>query len=453
MKISFHGACREVTGSCILIEAPQQRFLVDCGVFQGEHFVSGRNFQDFKFNPETIDFVLLTHAHMDHCGRLPKLFKDGFRGKVYCTEATRDLTQLMLLDSARIILREAQENGHEPLYVEEDVTGIIDNFVPLPYDEMVPIEGLRVRLRDAGHILGSCIFEVWVKEGESEKKLAFTGDLGNSPSPIVRDFEFLDGADYVCIESTYAGRYHESKKEGRQMIRDAMIESVGRNGALMIPIFALEKVQQILFELNYLVENKQVPYVPIFLDSPLAIDALAIYKQHEELYNVKSKLLLKTDRDIFDFPGLQLTKSSAESRKINLVKPPKVIMAGSGMCTGGRIPYHLKFNLGDPNSHLLIISYQVPGSLGRTLLDGAKSVMIENSLVKVQAKVTAIGSYSSHADHLRLMQWLKSMVKPYPKKVFVIHGEESSNEILAKDAAKQFGLETVIPEYGHTYEI
>jgi metallo-beta-lactamase family protein len=453
MKISFHGACREVTGSCILIEAPQQRFLVDCGIFQGEHFVSGRNFEPFKFNPEEIDFVLLTHAHMDHCGRLPKLFADGFRGKVYCTAATKDLTELMLLDSANIISREAAQFDHEPLYKESDVTGIISNFVTLPYDETTPIEGLRVRLRDAGHILGSTIFEVWVKDGDKEKKMVFTGDLGNSPSPIIRDFEFIDGADYVCIESTYAGRYHESKKEGRQLMRNAVVETVAHGGTLMIPIFALEKVQEILFELNYLVENKLVPFVPVFLDSPLAISALAVYKEYQELYNVKSRLLLKTDRDIFGFRGLELTKTSAESKKINLVRPPKIILAGSGMCTGGRIPYHLEHNLNDPNSQLLFVSYLVPGSLGRKLLDGEKSVIIENYAVHVRAKISAIGCYSSHADQLRLMQWLKTIVKPYPKKVFVIHGELESNEILAKDASKQLGLETMVPEYGQVYDI
>ncbi|MFA5421109.1 MAG: MBL fold metallo-hydrolase, partial [Patescibacteria group bacterium] len=255
MKISFHGACREVTGSCILIETNNSKFLLDCGMFQGESFVSNRNFDDFDFNPAEIDFVLLSHAHIDHCGRLPKLYKHGFRGKIYCTAATRDLSVLMLSDSAKIIASEALSHGSEPFYSFEDVDNVSRLFKDLPYNEEIRISGdVKIRLKNSGHILGSAFFEIWVKEGKSEKKLVFSGDLGNSPARIIRDLEFVDGADIVFIESTYAGMNHESREEGLKEIREAIIRSINNNGTLMIPIFALEKVQEILYELNHLAE-------------------------------------------------------------------------------------------------------------------------------------------------------------------------------------------------------
>lgn len=454
MKISFHGACREVTGSCILIENEKYSFLVDCGMFQDNRFSSNKNFEHFGFEVKDIDFVLLTHAHMDHCGRLPKLYKEGFRGNIYCTAATRDLAELMLIDSARIIRQEAAEHETEPLYTEDDVAGLSQLFKTIEYDENFEInKDIKVRLMDAGHILGSAIFEVWAKDGVIEKKLVFSGDLGNSPTPIIRDAEYIDGADVVCVESTYAGRVHESKKDGLKAIRQAITDSIGNHGVLMIPIFVLEKAQEILFELNYLIENKQVPSVPMFLDSPLAIKAIAVYKKYSQIYNNKAQSLVKGGDDLFNFPGLEYTQTREESKKINGVPAPKVILAGSGMCTGGRIPHHLKFNLGDPKSQLLIVSYQVEGSLGRKLLDGAREVEVDGALVRVRAKISALGCYSSHADHPHLMKWIKTIIKPEPKKIFVIHGEASGNQLLADDLRKKFGSESLVPEYGQKYEI
>lgn len=453
MKISFHGACREVTGSCVLIRTKKVNFLLDCGMFQGEHYALNRNFDDFDFDPKTINFVLLSHAHIDHCGRLPKLYKDGFRGKIFSTSATRDLTKLMLTDSARIIARESIDAGLTPFYSEEDVSAVMGLFQELPYSKEVTIaNGVKVKLRNSGHILGSCFFEIWIKEEKKEKKIIFSGDLGNSPARIIRDLEKADGADLVLVESTYSGVLHESRQEGLKLIRQAIIECVNKKGTLMIPIFALEKVQEILYELNHLVENKKIPYVPIFLDSPLAIKTTEIYKDYEYLYDKESMKLIVSGDDLFDFPGLKFTMTADDSKKINNLPRPKIILAGSGMCTGGRIKYHLKFNLDDKNSHVLLVAYQVKGSLGRKLLTGHKSVVIDDLNIPVKAKISVVNSYSAHADHKALIGWLKKIKSPKPKHIFVMHGEEEANNILAKEIFKKLKTNSIVPEYGQVYE-
>ncbi len=454
IKLSFHGACREVTGSCNLVEYNGKRFLVDCGIFQGERFALERNAEDFHFQPQGIEYVFLTHSHMDHCGRLPKLYKDGFRGKIYCTAATRDLADIMLQDAAHIIAQEALANGHEPLYELADVVNVMRHFETLPYDQTVTISNeLKVKLRDAGHILGSAFMEFYIDDAGQEKKLVFSGDLGNSPSPIIRDLEFATGADAVIVESTYAKSQHESKEEGVEKLRRAILETASRGGTLMIPIFVIEKTQEILFELNYLMENKKIPKVPIFLDSPLAIKAVDIYRKYEDLYNRSSQNLIKYGDDIFDFPGLKFTLTKDESKQINLVHPPKVILASSGMCVGGRIPYHLLQNLDHRLSHLLFVAYQAPGSLGRKILQGDQRVYIDNQEVEVKAQVSVINSFSSHADAPRIMDWLKHISQPKPKTVFVNHGEEDSNNVLAERIKKEIKGKPLVPEYGRIYEI
>jgi metallo-beta-lactamase family protein len=453
MKISFHGACREVTGSCILIETNNSKFLLDCGMFQGESFVSNRNFEDFDFNPAEIDFVLLSHAHIDHCGRLPKLYKDGFRGKIYCTDATRDLSMLMLSDSAKIISYEAAEHRVEPFYSFEDVNNVFKLFKDLPYNKEAIIAGdVKVKLRNSGHILGSAFFEIWVKEGQEEKKLVFSGDLGNSPARIIKDLEFADGADIVFIESTYAGVEHESKEEGQSKIREAIIRCINNKGTLMVPIFALEKTQEILYELNHLAENGKIPHVPIFLDSPLAIRATEIYDRYQYLYDKDSMELINSGDELFEFPGMEYTLTSTQSRRINSLQPPKVILAGGGMCVGGRIQHHLKFNLGDPNSELLLVAFQVKGTLGRKLMTGHKKVTIDNYDIPVKAKISRINSHSAHADHSGLISWLKKMKNPKPKNIFIVHGEEEANFKLKEDGSKKIKTNFTIPEYGQKYE-
>jgi metallo-beta-lactamase family protein len=451
IKLSFHGACREVTGSCNLVEYNETKFLVDCGIFQGEHFALQRNAEDFAFNPTEIKYVFLTHAHMDHCGRLPKLYKDGFRGKIYCTAATRDLIEIMLIDASHIIAKEAMINGHEPLYTEDDVINLMRHVDPLLYDYETTIDKLfKVNLRDAGHILGSAIMEFYLEDEGRTKKIVFSGDLGNSPSPIIRDLEFVEGADVVITESTYAGVVHETKAEGVEKIKQAILQAIKNRGTLIIPIFVIEKTQELLFELDYLEENHNVPKIPMFLDSPLAIKAVAIYKNYENLYNSNSRHMIKSGDDIFNFPGLKYAKTKDDSIAINSVNPPKVILASSGMCVGGRVPYHLKFNLDDARNQVMLVAYQAPETLGRKLWRGDKKVYIYNDPVEVKAEISMVNSFSSHADEPHILEWIEKIRNPRPKKVFVNHGEEEHSLTLA---AKISNPETqaIVPRYGEVY--
>ncbi len=443
-----------MTGSCIYIETENTKFIVDCGMFQGSRFAREENFEPWSFRPEELDFVLLTHAHVDHCGRLPKLSKDGFKGKIYCTPATRDLSEIILLDSAKVIKEEAIKHGQPALFKEQDVFDLMPQFWGLNYGEKLRLASdVEIRLRDAGHILGSSIIEAWIKDGEAEKKIVFSGDLGNPPAPLVRDTEFIDEADFVVIESTYGGRIHEPAELRSDLLRRLILETIGQGGVLMIPTFALERTQEILYELDHLSDSRQIPKVPVFIDSPLAIKALDIYKHYENLFDDEARKRLAEGDDIFRFEGLELTATSEQSKKINHIPPPKVIIAGSGMSNGGRILFHLKLYLPGVNNHLLIISYQADGSLGRELKDGAKIVTIDEEKVGVKAQVTAIGSYSSHADQPKLLHWLKMINKKTPKQVFVNHGEHESAMLLAAGIREKLDLEAIIAEKDKIWQI
>ncbi len=454
MKLSFHGAAGEVTGSCTLIDTGKTKFLVDCGLFQGSYFTHEENYEDWNFSPAEISFVVLTHAHADHCGRLPKLFADGFRGKVYCTPATRDLAELIMLDSAKLIKEEAEKKGEAPLYVENDVYGVLALFWPIDYHKKMKLASdVELNFYDAGHILGSAIAELSIRQGLKKKRIVFSGDLGNPPAPIVRDTEFIKGADFVVIESTYGGRIHEPAELREQMLKKAILESVGRGGVLMIPLFALERTQEVLYELNHLSETRQIPKVPIFLDSPLAIDAVNVYKKYFDYFDEQSRERMSSGDDLFKLPGLTLTRTVEQSKEINKVPPPKVILAGSGMINGGRMIHHLKLYIDNPKNQLLIISFQAEGTLGRALRDGAKSIGLEGEKYRVKAKVSAIGAYSSHADQPKLLHWLKKISRPRPQLVFINHGEEKSSLMLEAGVKEKLELKTQIVEKDKAYEI
>ncbi len=454
MKLSFHGAAQEVTGSCHLLEVGSTSFLVDCGLFQGSDFCEHKNTEPFDFNPAEIDFVILTHAHIDHCGRLPKLYKEGFRGRVYATEPTFDFASVMLQDSARVIEEEAREKDREPPYTVEHVQGLLNCFETVDYHEKKAVTSeISFIFYDAGHILGSAFVLIECEDAGEKKTIAFSGDLGNPPAPIVKDTELLAGADYVVVESTYGGREHEPASQRLEMLEAAIEESVARGGALLIPAFALERTQEVLYELNHLVETKKVPVVPIFVDSPLAIKATSVYKKYVEFYDKESQELIKRGDDLFNFPGLQYTKTREQSKGINRVDPPLVVLAGSGMISGGRMPYHIKHHLTRENSHLLIISYQPEGGVGRQLLDGAREVTLYDEVIKVKGTVSAIGGYSSHADHPKLMHWISSVTKPAPKKVFIVHGEKSSSAALAEGISSELGIATELAEYSTVHEL
>ena len=454
MQLSFHGACREVTGSCAFLAGENFQLLVDCGFFQGDHLAQDRNRDPFPFKPAEIDFILLTHAHLDHCGRLPKLFREGFRGKIFATPPTKDLTEIILLDTLKIITEEAELEDVPPIYELADVTGIMGLFETVKYHEIFQINpSLSCVAYDAGHILGSASFKLVVQDGGKEKTIIFSGDIGNPPAPLMNDPEFLKGADTVVIESTYGGKEHEERAEGINKLRFAIKEAASNHSTLLIPIFALEKVQEIIYELNSLVESHQVPLVSCFLDSPLASKALEIYKKYLDYFDADTKKLIKSGDDVFRFTGFSVTEDGAESSRLDSLQPPKIIMAGSGMLNGGRMPRHLKHEIHNSRSRLLFVSYQAPGTLGRKLQDGAETVRLDNQEFEVKIKASTADSFSAHAGEHELEAWLSAINKPRPKKVFVVHGEDASTQSVAHFVEKKLADQAIISEQGIVYEL
>ncbi|MDD5639772.1 MAG: MBL fold metallo-hydrolase [Candidatus Pacebacteria bacterium] len=449
MKISFHGACREVTGSCILVETEKTKFLVDCGLFQNDK--SNINSYAFPFKPSEIDFVLLTHAHIDHCGRLPKLYKEGFRGNIYCTPATMDLSEQMMIDSAKVF---PIDDNIEPIYFVSDVEDTMACFSPVAYNQDYSInKEVRIKLRDAGHILGSAIFEVWVKENGQEKKFVFSGDLGNPPAPIVNDPDFVSGADFVFVESTYGMKAHISRESGRIKLKEEIIEAIKDKGTLIIPVFALERTQEMIFELKNIFENENIENIPVFLDSPLASKITDIYKKYSNYFDEEVKNLVAKKDNLFYFDGFKIIKSKEDSLDFLKLSGSKIILAGNGMCNGGRVVNHLKKNLPIASSRVLIISFQVEGSLGRKLADGEKEVLINGNIVKVRANISTTKVFSSHTDFPKLLDWIQKIKNPLPRNVFVIHGEEDFSIEIAEKLKAELNINTVVPEYGKFYEV
>ena len=410
MKVSFLGAAGEVTGSSIFIESKEANFLVDFGMFQGLNSYE-KNVKDLNFDPKKIDFVLLTHAHLDHSGRLPKLYKEGFSGKVFSTKATRDLTEIILYDSVRIF----EKDKRIQLYKYEDVLGLMRLFDCFNYGSEINFKNIKIKLRDAGHILGSTIFEVFV-EG---KKLVFSGDLGNNNAPIVKDTDFIDSADVVFTESTYGGLIHNKREEGVDKLLSIIKKVIQNKGVLLIPSFSIERTQELLFEINNFVENKKISEISIFLDSPLAIKATKIYKEYKNIFDKESISIIDGGDDIFDFKGFKETKDVKDSFKILKASVPKIIIAGSGMCSGGRIPFYIKQYGKDKNNVILLNSYQAEGTLGRKI-ENKEDVFINEVRVPILAEVEKIDSFSSHADSIKIKKWVLNM---NPKIVFINHGE------------------------------
>ncbi len=453
MQISFHGACQEVTGSCNLIESSDFKFLVDCGSFQGEEFSSDKNAEAFLFDPASIDFVLLTHAHLDHCGRLPKLMKEGFSGKIYCTAPTKDIVTIILLDAAKIMSEKLDINP-ELLFSAEEIEILMSHFVTIDYNKDKRInEFVSIKLRDAGHILGSAFFEIKTLENGVEKKLLFSGDLGNPPAPIIRDTEFSKGADIVIMESTYGGLIHEDREVGIKAIRQAIIDTIKKKSVLIIPVFAVERSQEIIYELNDLVENNFIPKIPMFFDSPMGISALEVYKKYENFYDDETRALVNSGDDIFAFRGMKFTPTTYDSKQINMTKAPKVILAGSGMCNGGRVIHHLKFYLSDFKAQVMLLSYQAKDTLGRKLMDGEKSVVINEENIKVKATISVFGCFSSHADERALEDWFAHLQNPIPKNIFINHGETDRSEALMDGLKRITNNNIIIPEFGVKYQI
>ncbi len=385
----------------------------------------------------------MTHAHIDHIGLLPKLVKNGFRGKVYSTSATKDFAELMLIDSEHLLGNEAEREGRPPLYDTEDVENLVKIWEGVDYHQPINIPGFIVEFFDAGHILGSAIIRI---EADG-KTILFSGDLGNSPAPIIQPTEKLSFADYCLIESTYGNRLHEGLGDRQRDLESAIEDTIRDKGVLMIPAFALERTQDLLFHLNELFEKGRVPKVPVFIDSPLAIKLTAIYKKYERHFNKEVLKLERDGDDIFNFPGLHFTLTTEQSKEINNVPAPKIIMAGSGMSNGGRILHHEMRYLSDPNSTILFVGYQTVGSMGRRILEGAKSVRIFGGEIPVRCRVREISAYSAHADQRQLLDWLKPL-RLSLKKVFVVQGEGVSSDVLAQKIRDNYAIEAVVPEAG-----
>jgi len=456
MKITFHGGALSVTGANYLLEHNGTKMLVDCGLAQGSKYAEEANYAPFKYDPKEIDFVFVTHSHIDHIGRMAKLHKDGFRGTIYATTATRDLMTAALPDNVSHIIDEAKDDGHPPLFTQKNVDGLMKMVKGVLYGEELKIaDDITAVLHDAGHILGSTIFEIrWTESNGEKKNMIFSGDLGNPPTPLLRTTDYIGNANYVVTESTYGDRVHEAREERRHRLIDVIHATINRGGVLMIPSFAMERTQELLYEFNNIREKNLIPHVPFFIDSPLAIKITEVYKQHSEFFNKKTNYAIKTGDDIFKFPGLTMTRTTQESKSINDVPAPKVIIAGAGMSQGGRILHHEKRYLSDPNSTILFVGYQVSGSLGRRIQKGEKVVRIHGTSIPVRCHRETIGGYSAHADQPTLIKWISAANSGGNlKKVFVVQGEESASKTLANLLHDRHEINAIVPKPDQVEEL
>ena len=447
-SIQFLGACGMVTGSNYLITHGQTKFLVDCGLFQGDQTNKQRNYEPFAFNPQEVAFMILTHAHLDHCGRIPKLYREGFRGKIYCTPATADLAKAILTDAAQIQEHGVQPDQIEKLFNRQDAIGAIQLFHKLDYQTELKINSqIRIRLQDAGHILGSALVEVWL----DDTKVVFSGDLGNSPVPILNDPAIIPEANYVICESTYGDRLHSPLLSREEDLQNAAVFAQKHHAQIIIPAFALERTQDLLYTFNLLRNQGKFPDIPVILDSPLAAEITEIYKRYTNLFDQDFQTYLKTDPDLFDFPNFRLISTREESKKLNTLQSAAVIIAGSGMVDAGRVPYHIVHHANNPDNQIIFTGYQVPGTPGRKILDGAKHIRLYDEYANIRAKVIGIESFSAHADQNGLLNWLKGFqTSPI---VLVTHGDDDSRQILTTKITQQLKLKTHQPQLQETIEL
>jgi len=463
MQLTFCGAARTVTGSCYLLEAAGRRVLIDCGMFQGNREIRERNRERFGFKPQEIEAVLLTHAHIDHSGLLPKLTQKGFRGRIVATEATTDLCGIMLPDSAHIQEmdaqwrdRKAQRQGREPmgpLYTLADAQKTLGLFQQVKYgqtNEVFP--GIKVRFMDAGHILGSSIIEIWVREGDRETKLVFSGDLGQRGAPIINDPTSIEEADYILVESTYGDRLHEKAVSRLSLLADAVKAAVKSGGNLIIPAFAVERTQELLYDIRQLAESGSISLPPVYIDSPLAVSATEIFRRHPDCYDSQTYDMINKGDSPFEFPGLTFVRTVQESQALNQRRGSAIIISANGMCEAGRILHHLKHNLWRPEAHLLFVGYQAEGTLGRRLLEGEKNARVMGEDIVVRAAIHNIGSYSAHADRDDLLAWLRGF-KRKPRSIFLVHGEDAALANWSATVQEKLNLTPLIPAYGETYTL
>jgi metallo-beta-lactamase family protein len=462
MRLEFLGAAHTVTGSCYLLETNNHKIMIDCGMFQGSKRTRALNYEEFRFNPAEIDCVLLTHAHVDHCGLLPKLCREGFKGSIYATRATCELASIMLPDSAHIQEsdaelknRKGQRSGEEPvqpLYSLADAEDALKHFSAIPYEETIVVaDNIKALYRDAGHILGSAMIELYVTEEDKTTKLVFSGDLGQPDQPIIKDPSIIEGADYLVVESTYGDRLHQIYDK-EETLAEIINDTMDRGGNLIIPSFAVGRTQTLLYYFYKLWKAGRIDDVPIILDSPLAIAATRIFVRNTQEFDQESIDFLDKG-GMPQLPQLQICETAAESKALNSSEGSAIIISASGMADAGRILHHLKHNLWRPESTVLFVGYQAEGSLGRRLVDGIKRVKIMGEEVAVRAKIQMLDGFSAHADSRQILDWMEHIQEPKPAKVFIVHGEAPAQEALKEEIEKRFGEEVYIPFQGDAAKI
>lgn len=465
MRLRFIGAAGQVTGSCYLLEAAGQKILIDCGAYQ-ERPSLDRNWEPFPVDPASVDVLLLTHAHVDHCGLIPKLVRDGYRGQILATKATGDLLPIVLMDAAHIHeedaafkkkrhRKEGRRGPHAeiPLYTGEDVERTLPLLQDTGYGEEVRLRnGVAVTFRDAGHILGSAMLEVDVRENGAARRLVFSGDIGQWNKPLVRDPSVFRQADYVVMESTYGDREHEDAKDVETLLAEAVLAAVEAGGNLVIPTFAVERAQELMFHLSRLVRTGRIPHLLVFLDSPMAVDVTDVFAEHAADLDEETRRLFREGHPPFAFPGLKLIRTIEESKAINAVRGTSVIMAGSGMCTGGRIKHHLARNISRPESVILFVGYQARDTLGRNILSRPPEVRIHGQFWPVRARIAKIEGFSAHADRRGLNRWLDAFEAP-PRNLFVTHGDRDVSLSFAASVAKDRGWPVTAPGPGEEWTL
>lgn len=458
LNLTFYGGADGATGANFMLEKKSSsdndsdsfKILIDCGMIQGSKFSENLNRSEFKYDPRSVDYLLVTHSHMDHIGRIPKLVRDGFSGIILSTPETKDLAGIMFEDGLKILEEEARHEGRLPLYEKKDVEKTLSLWGELPYHTKRELKGgLSVYFKDAGHILGSSIIEI----SYNEKKIVFTGDLGNSPSPLLKDTEEITDADYMVMESVYGNRNHETRSERKIKLKDFIKRTIEKKAILIIPAFSLERTQAILHEMNDIFENGDADNLPVFIDSPLASKVTEIYKKYAtDDFNDEVKAEIRAGDDVFDFPRLKFTVKMEDSISIRRTPNPKIIIAGSGMSHGGRIVQHEKNHLSDPNTTILLVGYQAVGSLGRQMEEGARSVNIFGEMINVRAKIEKINGYSSHKDSDNLVNFVESTATRV-KKIFVVMGELKSSLFLVQRLRDELGVGATHPSGGSAVEL
>ncbi len=468
MKLTFLGATRTVTGSCSLLEVGRTKILIDCGMFQGRAQEEAMNEQPLPVPPSEVDYVLLTHAHIDHSGRVPWLYVNGFEGEVLATKAAIDLCGLLLPDSGHIQEFEIEWKNRkrkragrkllEPLYTHLQAQECMKLFRTVAYDDKIQLtDNITVRYRNSGHMLGSAFIEVWVREDQKETKLVFTGDIGNRDIPILKDPEYIQETDYLIMESTYGDRIHQDRKNKAEKFLNIVLETLDRGGNVIIPSFAVGRTQEIIYEINKTLtfppeKVKKLMDAPVYLDSPLAISATEVYRNNLECYDEEARCYVENGDNPLDFPNLHFTRTADESKTLNKIAGGCIVISASGMCEAGRIKHHLKHNLWREKSTILFVGYQAEGTLGQRILDGAKKVKIFGEEISVNAQIESIDGYSGHADYVGLLDWIGKF-EHKPKRIFLVHGNEKAMTSLSEKIKDEYSIETIIPSREESFVI